>query len=111
MPTGLRPSCSHNPDVNPNHFVLTTTDSHVWGGASGYNYTFTHLPNGTTDIDIVVVREGKSLKGACSASCCEVSATRLWVDERLCPGALYAPSTMRKVERRTIRRVCAALPA
>jgi hypothetical protein len=46
-----------------NHVVLTTTDSNVWGGASGYTYTFKHLPNGTTDIDVVVVREGKNLKG------------------------------------------------
>jgi hypothetical protein len=48
---------------NPNHVVLTTTDSNLWGGASGYTYTFTRQPNGTTDIDVVVVREGKNLKG------------------------------------------------
>ena len=45
------------------HVVLTTTDSNVWGGASGHTYTFTRLPNGLTDIDVVVVREGKNLKG------------------------------------------------
>ena len=48
---------------NPNHVVLTTTDSNIWGGASGHTYTFTRQPNGTTDIDLVVVREGKNLKG------------------------------------------------
>jgi hypothetical protein len=48
---------------DPNHVVLTTTDSNVWGGASGYTYTFTRHPNGTTDIDVVIVREGKNLKG------------------------------------------------
>ena len=48
---------------DPNRVVLATTDSNVWGGASGHTYTFTHLPNGTTDIDVVVVREGKNLKG------------------------------------------------
>jgi hypothetical protein len=48
---------------NPNHVVLTTTDSNVWGGASGHTYNFTHHPNGTTDVDVVVVREGKNLKG------------------------------------------------
>jgi hypothetical protein len=48
---------------DPNHAVLTTTDSNVWGGASGHTYTFTPQPNGTTDIDVVVVREGKNLKG------------------------------------------------
>src|ERR1043165_6316555 len=48
---------------NPNHVVLTTTDSNLWGGASGHTYTFTRNANGTTDIDVVIVREGKNLKG------------------------------------------------
>jgi len=48
---------------DPNHVVLTTTDSNVWGGASGHTYTFTRQPNGTTDIDVDVVREGKNVKG------------------------------------------------
>jgi hypothetical protein len=48
---------------DPNHVVLTTTDSNVWGGASGHKYNFTRHPNGTTDIDVVVVRSGKNLKG------------------------------------------------
>jgi len=48
---------------NPNRVVLTTTDSNIWGGASGHTYTFTRKPNGTTDIDVVVVRDGKNLKG------------------------------------------------
>jgi len=43
--------------------VLTTTDSNVWGGASGHTYTFTRRPNGTTDIDVAVIRDGKNLKG------------------------------------------------
>jgi len=49
--------------ADPNRVVLTTTDSNVWGGASGHTYTFTRRPNGTTDIDVVVVREGKNFKG------------------------------------------------
>ena len=48
---------------DPNHVVLKTTDSNTWGAASGHTYTFTRQPNGTTDIDVVVVREGKNLKG------------------------------------------------
>jgi hypothetical protein len=48
---------------NPNHVVLTTTDSNIWGGASGHTYTFTRRPDGTTDIDLDVVRDGKNLKG------------------------------------------------
>jgi hypothetical protein len=48
---------------DPNRVVLTTTDSNAWGGASGHTYIFTRQPNGTTDIDVIVVREGKNLKG------------------------------------------------
>ena len=48
---------------DPNHVVLTTTDSNIWGGASGHTYTFTRHTDGTTEIDVVVVREGKNLKG------------------------------------------------
>jgi hypothetical protein len=48
---------------DPNRVVLTTTDSNAWGGASGHTYTFTRNSDGTTDIDYVVVREGKNLKG------------------------------------------------
>ncbi len=47
----------------PNRVVMTTTDSNVWGGASGHTYTFTRRADGRTDLDAVVVREGKNLKG------------------------------------------------
>jgi len=43
--------------------VMKTTDSNLWGGGSGHTYTFTPRPDGTTDVDAVVVREGKNLKG------------------------------------------------
>ena len=46
-----------------NHVVLTTTDSNTWSGASGHTYNFTRRPDGLTDIELVVVREGKNLKG------------------------------------------------
>jgi hypothetical protein len=48
---------------DPNHVVLTTTDSNVWGGTSGHTYNFNRQLDGTTDIDVVIVREGKNLKG------------------------------------------------
>lgn len=48
---------------DPNYVVLTTTDSNTWGGASGHTYTFTRRPEGTTEIDVAVIREGKNLKG------------------------------------------------
>jgi hypothetical protein len=46
-----------------NHVKLTTTESNMFGGASGYTYTLRRQPNGTTDVDVVIVREGKNLKG------------------------------------------------
>src|SRR4029453_4087358 len=48
---------------DPNHVVLTTTDSNLWGGRSGHTYTFTRQPDGMTDIDVVIVRDGKNFKG------------------------------------------------
>lgn len=48
---------------NPDHVVLTTTDSNAWGGGSGHTYNFTRNPDGTTGIDVEVVREGRNLKG------------------------------------------------
>jgi len=48
---------------DPNHVVLTTIDSNLWGGASGHTYTFTRQPDGSTDIDVEVVRDGKNFKG------------------------------------------------
>jgi hypothetical protein len=46
-----------------NRVVMRTTDSNLWGGASGHTYTFTRRPDGKTDVDARVVREGKNLKG------------------------------------------------
>ena len=48
---------------DPNRVVAKTTDSNAWGGDSGHTYVFTRNPDGTTDIDYDVVREGKNLKG------------------------------------------------
>jgi hypothetical protein len=48
---------------DPDRVVIKTTDSNTWGGDSGHTYTFKRNPDGTTDIDYVVVREGKNLKG------------------------------------------------
>jgi len=48
---------------DPERVVLTTTDSNVWGIGSGHIYTFTRKPDGTTDVDLIVVREGKNFKG------------------------------------------------
>ncbi|MEV5967903.1 hypothetical protein AB0L70_39420 [Kribbella sp. NPDC051952] len=48
---------------DPEHVVLTTTDSNIWGGRSGHTYDFTRQPDGTTAVDVTVVREGKNLQG------------------------------------------------
>jgi hypothetical protein len=45
------------------HPRLKTIDSNVFGGASGYTYTLTRRPGGTTFVDVVIVREGKNLRG------------------------------------------------
>jgi hypothetical protein len=46
-----------------NRVVMKTTDSNIWGGRSGHVYTFTRRPDGKTDVDAEVVRDGKNLKG------------------------------------------------
>ena len=48
---------------DPNRVVMTTTDSNIWGGASGHTYTLRPQPDGTTEVDVVVVREGKNFRG------------------------------------------------
>jgi hypothetical protein len=48
---------------DPHRITMTTTDSNMWGGRSGHTYTLTQRSDGGTDVDVVVVREGKNLKG------------------------------------------------
>jgi hypothetical protein len=48
---------------DPDHVVMRTTDSNIWGGNSGHTYNFTRNADGTTDLDAVVVRDGKNFKG------------------------------------------------
>jgi hypothetical protein len=47
----------------PDRVVMTTTDSNIWGGHSGHTYTFNRKPDGTTELNAVVVREGKNVRG------------------------------------------------
>jgi len=53
---------------DPTHVVLTTTDSNLWGGRSGHTYTLTRKPDGKTDLDVVIVRDGKNFKGRALAA-------------------------------------------
>jgi hypothetical protein len=48
---------------DPDRVVMKTTDSNIWGGNSGHTYTFTRNADGTTELDAVVVRDGKNFKG------------------------------------------------
>jgi hypothetical protein len=48
---------------DPRRVVMTTTDSNIWGGRSGHTYAFTPMPDGRTQLDVDVVREGKNLRG------------------------------------------------
>jgi hypothetical protein len=48
---------------DPDRIVMTTTDSNLWGGHSGHTYTLKRNDDGSTDLDAVVVREGKNFKG------------------------------------------------
>jgi hypothetical protein len=48
---------------DPGRVVLTTTDSNVWSGLSGHAYAVTRQPDRTTNIDVMIVREGKNFKG------------------------------------------------
>jgi len=61
---------------NHEHVVLTTTDSNVWSGRSRHTYTFTRQPDGTTDMDVVIVREGKNIKGRLLAAFLGTVGTR-----------------------------------
>jgi hypothetical protein len=52
---------------DPNRVAMTTVDSNLWSDRSSHTYTFTPLPDGTTRLDVVVVREGKNLRGRLTA--------------------------------------------
>jgi hypothetical protein len=49
--------------TDPHRIVMRTIDSNAWGGASGHTYTLVPKPDGTTEIDVVAVRDGKNFKG------------------------------------------------
>ena len=48
---------------DPHRVVLNTTDSNTWANSSTHTYTVTSRPDAKTDVDVVVVRHGKNLKG------------------------------------------------
>ncbi|MCW2733983.1 MAG: hypothetical protein JWR13_4799 [Mycobacterium sp.] len=58
---------------DPNRIAARTIDSNVFGGASGYRYTLTRQPNGTTDVDVVIICEGKNIRGSFLRACSQPS--------------------------------------
>jgi len=62
---------------DPHRVVMTTTDSNLWGGKSGHTYTFTQRSDGMTDLDAVVVRDGKNIKGRLLGFVLSIFGTRV----------------------------------
>jgi hypothetical protein len=65
LPRALEgPTCEISSALSLLEATLTAGDRVLlWGGASGHTYDFTRYPDGTTFVDLVVVREGKNFKG------------------------------------------------
>lgn len=55
--------CLHYDWFHPDRVLVTTVDSNVYGGNSGYMYTWTRCVDGTTEVCVDIVREGKTLLG------------------------------------------------
>jgi hypothetical protein len=62
---------------NPNHVVLTTTDSNTWGGHSGHTYDLVPTDDGGTDVEYTIVREGKNVRGKLIGALVGVGGKRL----------------------------------
>ena len=62
---------------DPKRIVMTTTDSNLWGGRSGHVYTLTPQPDGTTEVDVVIVRDPKSFKGRAVAALLQLGGKRV----------------------------------
>ena len=63
---------------DPYRIVIGVTDSNVWGGASGYTYILTANTDGTTNVDVVIVREGRNLKGRFFAAVFKIVGKKLY---------------------------------
>ena len=62
---------------DPDRVTMTTTDSNVWGGHSGHTYAFSRRPDGSTDVDVTIVREGKNFKGKAIAALLSTGGKRV----------------------------------
>jgi hypothetical protein len=86
---------------DPNRVVLNTTDSNAWANSSTHTYTLTSRPDGKTDVDVVVVRHGKNLKGHILAAAFMVIGKRF-------VGKAFS-STIKAIEARNYRAGSAEL--
>ena len=92
---------------DPDRVVLTTTDSNVWGGASGHTYTFARRPDGTTDVDVVVVRDARTSRGGWSGWWSGSSGSASWASSWTRPSRRSKPATPgrpRRIPRSVARR-------
>ena len=48
---------------DPQHISVKTLDSNMFGGMSGYQYSLIRRPDGATDVEVRIVREGKNIIG------------------------------------------------
>jgi hypothetical protein len=81
---------------NPNRVVMKTTDSNLWGGDSGHVYTFTRRADGMTDVDAVVVRQGKNLKGRMLGFVVRTVGRRVWKRHFRTRSKPSKPATVRR---------------
>src|SRR5438132_11669539 len=81
---------------DPNRVVMKTTDSNIWGGRSGHVYTFARRTDGMTDVDAVVIREGKNFRG-------RILGLLLGIAGRWVLGGAFA-KTVKAIEAREIGR-------
>jgi hypothetical protein len=83
---------------DPNHVVLTTTDSNVWGGHSGYTYTFAGQP-----------MRAKPSRVGCLGSCSGSSASGSWERHWQPPSRPSKPGTTAREQRNRRRRPWTAI--
>src|SRR3979490_1981849 len=61
-----------------NHIVLTTTDSNLWGGASGHTYTFSVIATERPTLTWTLFARGRISRDACLGSYSGRSARVFW---------------------------------
>jgi hypothetical protein len=63
---------------DPNHVVVTTTDSNTWGGASGHTYTSRVTPTARPTLTWSSSARARTSRDGCSDWSSEASAKAFW---------------------------------